>query len=182
MKKNTTKKNRRTKAAITATLMAVPMFGIASNGLAQVSGTVESQTEMKAAPQKQAVHIFLKYETAFQKFKGDSWIAGVGEGHSIYQNSRGEFFYIDPTTGDQRMVSSDYFLKMDSHQDRKSFVLPHVLEKTGAITNTGSSRVMKDKRRVTLLGVDEKGNIIQSNPLGEKFYLNPTTGDMVFVK
>ena len=154
--------------------------------MTQVAGSVETTTETKtettAAVQDKSIHLYLKLKSALQKFKGDTWIAGVGEGHSIYQNSRGEYFYIDPNTGDQRMVSSDYFMKMDTHDGRKAFVLPHVLEKSGTITNRSGGGEIKGESKVTLLGVDEKGNVIQTDSRGEKFYLDLRTGDKVFLK
>jgi hypothetical protein len=176
VKKKQSQKNRNTKAAIAATIMAVPIFGMPSKGLTQVKGATESSTEKAAT-----THLYLKYEAAFEKHKGDLWIAGVGDGHSIYQNARGEYFYIDPSTGDMKFLSSDYFIKGESSQ-RKAFVLPHVLEKSGTISSKSSSSGIKRDSKVTLLGVDQMGNVIQENSKGEKFYLNTKTGDMVFVK
>jgi len=35
---------------------------------------------------------------------------------------------------------------------------------------------------VTIIGIDEAGHTVQRNSLGETFYLDPSTGDMVFAK
>lgn len=35
--------------------------------------------------------------------------------------------------------------------------------------------------RVSILGLDDQGHVIQENARGERFYLDPN-GDMVFVK
>jgi len=180
VEKKQSKKNRNTKAAIAATIMAVPIFGMPSKGLTQVR-TTTVETPAKGSRSK----VFLKYEAVLEKHKGDVWIAGVGDGHTIYQNSRSEFFYIDPNSGDMKFLSSDYFVKGESKDDKKNtkatFVLPHVLEKSGSINRSGGGTI-KMEAKVTLLGVDEKGNVIQENSKGEKFYLSTTTGDMVFVK
>jgi hypothetical protein len=157
MKNKSTGKTHGAKAAITATMIVVPMFGMASKGMAQDSakGGTAKQTET----QNKSVNVLIKWQPSFDKFKGDTWIAGVGHGHSIYQNSRGDYFYVDPNTGDAKTVSSDYFQKGG---------------RVGIKTNTES--------KVTLLGVDASGNVIQENSRGERFYLNQKTGDMVFVK
>lgn len=164
------KKNRNTKAAIAATILSVPIFGMPSKGLTQ-EGKV--QTPTKASQTK----IYLKFEAKFDKHKGDIYLAGVGDGHTVYQNARGDYFYIEPATGDMKSLSDDYFIKGESTQ-RKSFVLPHVLEKSGRV----SSSTIKMESKVTLLGVDAKGNVVQKNSKGETFYLDTKTGDMVFVK
>lgn len=174
MKKTQSKKNRNTKAAIAATIMSVPIFGMPSKGLTQVRSQVEAPA--KASSDK----VFLKHEKVFDKHKGGIYLAGVGDGHTIYMDDRGDYFYIDPATGDMKPVSDDYFIKGESTQ-RKAFVLPHVLEKSGTI-NSRSSAAQKVHFKVSLLGVDQKGNVVQQNSKGEKFYLDTKTGDMVFVK
>lgn len=59
---------------------------------------------------------------------------------------------------------------------------------TASATRAGVERVtpikffgQKDRARVAIVSVDGKGNVIQRNSRGEKFYLSPV-GDMVFVK
>ena len=178
MQKKTSKKTGHAKAAVTAALMAVPIFGMPSKGLTQIKGNAETTELMRKDAQKMPKD-YLKFSSSFEKMKGGSWIAGVGDGHTIYENSRGEMFFMDPNTGDMKSVSSDYFIKMQGN--RKAFVLPHVLEKSGTIGVTDMQK-HESKDAVSLLGVDEAGNVIQQNKRGEKFYLNTTTGDMVFVK
>ena len=179
MKKPSSKTSRNTKAAIAATIMAVPIFGMPSKGLTQVRTTTETPMEGKA------VKTLWKHSAVLEKHKGDIWLAGVGDGHTIYQNSQSDFFYIDPNTGDMKFLSNDYFYKGDSKDTkgstRKTFVLPHVLEKSGTASRSGGGHI-KMEAKVKLLGVDNKGNVINENSKGEKFYLNQTTGDMVFVK
>lgn len=170
MKKDLSKKSRNTKAAIAATIMAVPAFGMPSKGIAQEGSRMEAMHKM---PSK----AMLKYEAKFEKMKNWVWLAGVGDGHTVYQNERSEFFYIDPMTGDMKFLSADYFYKGDSKDTKKTFVMPHILEKSGAKVST-----IKMEAKVSLLGVDDKGNVIQENAKGEKFYLSPTNGDMIYVK
>ena len=159
MNKNEFKKSRHASTAIAAAMVVVPMLGMASPEAKQAK--VESSTQVNTAPSQRSDQHW-KFKSSFEKLKGEYWIAGVGDGHAIYKNSRGEYFYIDPATGDMKSVSADFVIKM-SRAEGKSFV-------------------QKLASKVTLLGVDEQGNVIQKNTKGEKFYLNPATGDMVFVK
>ena len=143
-----------------------------SKGIAQEGTRVESMHKMPSSSK-----IFLKYETNFEKMKGWVWLAGVGDGHTVYQNQRNEFFYIDPASGDMKFLSDDYFYKGDSKDTKRTFVMPHILEKSGTKVST-----IKMEAKVRILGVDNNGNVIQENAKGEKFYLSPTNGDMIFVK
>lgn len=41
---------------------------------------------------------------------------------------------------------------------------------------------VKVGEQVTVLGFDRDGHVVQQNVRGETFYLDPNTGDMIFVK
>jgi hypothetical protein len=175
MKKTTTKKNRSTKAAVAATMMAVPILTMPATGIAQKSSGA-SATASTSAQIKTPV---FKFESAFEKQRGDLWIAGVGDGHTIYENSRGEYFYIDPNTGDMKTVTGKHFDKVEIHLNRSSKVKwTSDLDGVKGESTDG----IKGESKVKLVGVDAQGNVIQTNSRGEKFYLNTVTGDMVFVK
>ena len=186
MKKTQVTKNRRGNATMAAALLVLPMAAMATTQSVPVAGQVAAPAEARAATKSEQVVQaksavpFIKFEAAFQKMTDTNWIAGVGDGHTIYQNSRGEYFYVEPSTGDLKTVSKDYFIKVSGSSVSARQV-------PGAIANDGPAmrrRVTgyKMQGKVTLVGVDAQGNVIQQNGKGEKFYLNPTTGDMVFVK
>ena len=159
MKNRSTGKAHSAKAAITATMVVVPMFGLASKGMAQDSSKAGTIPQASAEMQEKSVNIFMKYRPSYDKYKGDTWIAGIGKGHAVYKNSRGDFFYLDPKTGDAKPLSADF----------------------GPIKGAPVG-IDKMSSKVTLIGVDLRGNVIQKNSRGEKFYLDTKTGDMVFVK
>lgn len=93
------------------------------------------------------------------KHKGEYSVAGVGDGHIVFEDQRGRFFYIDMATGDQKFVSRKVFSKVEIQRN-----------------------VKRMGGKVTLLRVDQDGKVIMANQRGEKFYLDPATGDMIFVK
>jgi hypothetical protein len=159
MKNRNTGKTHGAKAAITATMVVVPMFGLGSRGMAQDPSKAGTIPQASAEMQEKSVNIFIKYRPTYDKYKGDTWIAGIGKGHPVYKNSNGDLFYLDPKTGDAKMVSADF----------------------GPIKGAPVG-IDKMSSKVTLIGVDLSGNVIQKNSRGEKFYLNTKTGDMVFVK
>ncbi len=186
MKKTQATKNRRSNATMAAALLALPMAAMATTQAVPVAGQVAAPAEARAATKPESVVQaksavpYMKFEAAFLKITGENWIAGVGDGHTIYQNSRGEYFYVEPSTGDLKTVSKDYVFKFVG-TDTRTRQVSGALAKEGAATRR-SSATYKMHIEVTLLGVDGQGNVIQQNAKGEKFYLNPTTGDMVFVK
>jgi hypothetical protein len=58
--------------------------------------------------------------------------------------------------------------------------------RTGAITpvapDTRYVGIQSGVERVTILGIDQKGNVLQKNATGVAFYLNRKTGERAFVK
>lgn len=186
MKKTQATKNRRSNATVAAALLALPMAAMATTPAVPVAGQVAAPTEARAASNPEAAARsktaapYFKFQAAFLKLQGGTWIAGVGDGHAIYENSRGEYFYVEPGTGDLKTVSKDYFLK-GNLTDGRARQVPGACEKSAPATRRSAS-AYKLCAQVTLLGVDAQGNVIQQNAKGENFYLNPVTGDMVFVK
>ena len=85
---------------------------------------------------------------------GTYTVLGVSRGHTIFATVEGQLFYLAPKTGEVRTVASD-------HQYRK---------------------ITPGPEQVTILEIDEKGNVLQKNAHGIAFYLNRRTGARVFVK
>lgn len=85
---------------------------------------------------------------------GTYTVLGVSGGHTIYRNADGQLFYLEPKTGKVKTVASD-------HRYRK---------------------IRHGPEEVTILEIDEKGNVLQKNARGIAFYLNRKTGARVFVK
>ncbi len=166
MKKPTHPRKRATasaKLAVAATvlpLVASPSVLYAQRpGVKMPQGTIQRPSTM-----------YLKFSDRFLKYGNQLTIAGLDNGHTIYRNSRGELFYLDPQTGDMKFVPKETFIKWSTG-----------VKLTGAPLTMLKYEGIKWNRPVTVLGVDAQGNVVQKNAQGQKFYLNPTTGDMVFV-
>jgi hypothetical protein len=96
----------------------------------------------------------------FEKYPAQNTIIGVnGDGNTVYRNVAGEYFYLEPKTGDLQFIS---------------------LKESAPVRLAGSCGE-KRPQEVTILGIDAKGNTLQKNSRGETFYLNATC-DMVFLK
>lgn len=178
--KKTKKQNARStansKIALTATLLSIPMLATPSMLFAQKTGhhqTTAADTAKRTLSDHQTqIDIeILKFANIFKKNHQTYSIVGLDDGHTIYKNSRGEFFYINPENGDMKYISL--------MQDIQKFT------STG-IKSGKSIRYLKinlkENTKVNILGVDAVGNVLQKNSAGEKFYLDPATGDMIFVK
>jgi len=101
---------------------------------------------------------YLKFANLFLKYKFTDVFTTVAfsNNHTIYKNKNGECFWVDPNNGDFK------FLPKDWDKKEKYFTI-------------------KLSTKVTLLGFDSKGNLIQTNGK-EKFYIDKNTHNQVFVK
>ena len=146
--------NKSTKIALAAAIIGAPLMMNPNTAIAQ------NKTEASTTKSSAARSLYLKIE-----IKGKCVAVGSENGNVIFKNTSGEYFTIDPKTGDMKTMSSDYHIKLSNASAKSS----HYIK----FSNT---------EQVTLDGVDSKGHIIQVNSKGEKFYLDAKTGDMIFVK
>ena len=159
-------------AALAAVMLAAP--GLAAPAAA--AAPVDQATGQSAAPasasrstghekQMSATRSVghIKFKSEF-KYKDEYSVAGVGDGHVVFEDERGQLFYVDDATGDQKFVSRKVAVKL--HRD------------------WASDRIGTHKMQIkySILGVDQDGRTIMSNADGEKFYLDAATGDMIFIK
>ena len=156
-------------AALVAVMLAAPALAApAPDQKIEQSPASESSArsvdyEKQMGQTRSYGHIKLKSEF---KHKSEFSVAGVGDGHVVFEDERGNLFYVDDATGDQKFVSRNIFMKVELNRADKS--IPWQKSKNTA--------------KVTILGVDQNGKTIMSNAGGEKFYLDAATGDMIFVK
>ena len=107
-------------------------------------------------PAKKITLSFAKITIEY-KLRGEYWVAGDARRHNVFEDGRGNLFYIDAKTGDQKFVvrkAGDKILEYSA---------------------------MKYITKVRIVGVDTGGNVIMKNAKGENFYLDPANGDFIFV-
>ena len=167
MKKTTRKKSHsatRSKIAVAATILAIPLLSLPGTGFAEGD------------------HIYLKIRST-DKFS----IAGSSGGHTVYKNTEGKFFYLDPH-GDMKFISVyppvwkiGSELKKAPTTSNAPPIIPIILTDVIISSYSTGGRDHKHESEVSILGVDAKGNTVHENSRGEKFYLDAITGDMIFV-
>ena len=83
-------------------------------------------------------------------------IVGIANGETVYRGSKGELYTLDPMTGDKTVFN--------------------------ATTKSFDAYIKIDKITVEIIGKDGSGRVIYKDPTGQKFTLNPKTGDKVLAK
>lgn len=163
------KKRKKTSAVIVAVAMAGIPLAVPPALLAQRPAVERPLSNPKLVKVPAAV---LKYADRYTKNPTQQTIVGIDNGMPIYQNPKGERFYLDPATGDMVFLSADAFAAFVEARPRPRPGVPAKPVKWSA-TKFGAD--------VLILGVDAAGHVVHQNSRGEKFYLMPDTGDMVYV-
>ncbi len=163
--------SKRSKLALGASLLAAPIMLAPIVAHAQ-KDTTTTTTTTTTTLRSSSLHIKtearkfvdIKGASIYQKVR-DKWltVADVAGGHVIFKTSAGEYFYVKGKSGDIVSVTSDYTVKLSN-------------------ANMKSSAEKMRSGEVSLLGVDENGNVWQQDQRGESFYLDTKTGDKVFAK
>jgi hypothetical protein len=154
----------------TAAILAVQAMPATAYAQTPVQGKMIQQAARGASS------IFIKIRDVDSK----NTIVGFENGSPVFKNTKGEFFTIDSKTGDMNFIKPEEFakfyccIKIRSGREAGS----------GMATGKRLSHIKMESEisNVNVLGVDQAGNTIQKNSRGETFYLDPVTGDMIFVK
>jgi hypothetical protein len=157
--KKSSRTTRRTKAALTAAAMSIPMLGAVHEAAAQ-------ETPTKTSTRLSTTTAVKLMSTRTVKLATNVILIGLDSGHVVYRNKAGELFYLDAATGDMRFLAT---------------TSPAVKLIGGVKGLEGVKRGSKDLSAVSIVGVDANGNVLHRTSKGEEFILDSTTGDMVFV-
>ena len=114
------------------------------------------------------------------KWRGNLTVAGMLNGRPVFKTPQGEYFQVEPNTGDLQFHSAESlgYIKLAPAPGRAMAPGQAMAPgRAGYLKFDG----IKGEQRVSVAGVDAQGRVIQENARGERFYLNPM-GDMVFVK
>jgi len=175
MKKTAKKRTTATTAtslALTAGLLVLP--GVYQTSKAQGKAATENSTTARERGVGGLHKSGWKFSEKFIKIRDQVSVAGVEKGSTVFSNSKGEYFTVDPNTGDFKFLSSDMFLKLEylKYEGARFVVKGNV---SGRFT-------IKLKSNLQIVGVDKAGNTLMKNSQGETFYLDPLTGDFIFEK
>lgn len=127
------------------------------------------------AQKVQGVPFYLKFAAKFDKHKGALSNVGMLSGSPVFRTAKGEFFTVEPSTGDLKFHTAD---SLGFHKvDIKGKVAAPQARAGMFIKFDG----IKGESKVSIAGVDAQGRVVQVNSRGEQFVLGPN-GDMQFVK
>jgi hypothetical protein len=176
------KRTSNTKSKASALFSTGVMLSVGSQAMAQGAA--------KAAPPKpaavaarpapavatSATDYTIKFASNFIKWRNELSAVGMLDGRPVFKTDKGEYFQVEPSTGDLKFHSAESlgFLKYET-KDKL------VAVKTISGKNFMKFDTIKGESKLSVLGVNAQGQVIQQNSRGEKFYLGPN-GDMVFVK
>jgi hypothetical protein len=173
-----------TRKPSTATLFSAGML-LATGAAAQAPKAAAPATKAPSAPAAapmpasppaagRSADYHIKFANTFIKWQASLAVAGMLNGSPVFKTPQGEFFQVEPNTGDLKWMSPESLGYIKMAEGRVSL--------TGArSTSFIKFDGIKGESKVSVLGVDAQGHVLQQNSRGERFYLSPV-GDMVFVK
>ncbi len=128
----------------------------------------------KAPADRSAGQAHIKFAASFQKWHGTLCVAGMLNQQPVFKTAQGEFFQVEPATGDLKFHSAESlgYIKV---QDGRS---PAASSRSSSFMKWDG---IKGESKVSVVGVDAQGRVLQENSRGERFHLD-RNGDMVFVK
>jgi len=145
-----------------------------SGPLATAQGLAKAAPPSPKGPaERSAATNYLKFAANFHKDRGYLTVVGMLNRSPVFKNTRGEYFQVDPNTGDLKYHSAESlgFMKVGDVRGKAARSTDIFIKFDG----------IKGEQRVSVAGVDAQGHVIQENSRGERFYLGPN-GDMIFVK
>jgi hypothetical protein len=156
----------------TAAILAIQAMPSATFAQTPVQGKIVQQAA------KSSSHIYIKIRDTASK----NTIVGFENGSPVFKNAKGEFFTVNGKTGDLSYIKPEEFAKFYCCIKLSPLVKRDVA--TGMATGKRLThiKVETEINSISLVGVDNNGNTLQKNSRGETFYLDPVTGDMIFVK
>ena len=170
---NSGKKNNLAVRMVLSTAAILAIQAMPSTAFAQ--GAMQEKMMKQSA--MGGTHIHIKMRDPDAKMT----IVGFENGTPVFKNMKGEFFTLDSKTGDMNFIKPEEFAKFYCCIK----IRPSAREAgSGMATGKRLSHIKMESEitNVNVLGVDQAGNTIQKNSRGETFYLDPVTGDMIFIK
>ena len=196
MKKSLTNARTASKAILTtAVVMAIQMLPM--NSFGQVLSKAKG---INSQPTKKAENIFLKIDINDKR----NSIVGILNGLPVYKNDRGEYFTISAKNGDLNYISNEEFakyvcciyMKIGDIKGENRLKAKLVNENPINVANQENALISRNNKKtlsyikfggddisdIQVIGVDKEGHTLNKNSRGETFYVDPITGDFIFVK
>lgn len=183
--KSRTKKIRRQSGLAVAALVSVPLLTLSPDAAAQGSaGGAPAEQDSGAAAVDTFMFAKQGIKIKFMKnYDGEYTLLGLSEGRTIFMTQEEEYFSIDPATGDKQTISDVEIRKLtDEGNAGQSGLAKKGTRKKATARSSTTTGVDESSVPVRIIGMNSAGDIIMMNSHDEMFYLDPNTGDMVFVE
>jgi hypothetical protein len=155
---------------------AIVAAAIVASQLAINAANAQSQSKA-TAPQKIAEDSFLKIK--LEKSQQKAKLVACLDGSPVFKLAKGELFTIDAETGDMKTVSTESYIKLNGFEKQFGIVPGIKYNGNKMVRKPISFKYADGLEGLQILGVDKDGHVIQQTAKGEKFFLDPATGDMV---
>jgi hypothetical protein len=107
MKNKRTRFGTTSKVAVAAAVMAMPALAHAQ----------KPKSDAPSSARSADAHLKSTFPAQFVKMKCPCVIAGSDGKHEVYKNSAGQYFWLDPKTGDQKFVSANAMQKIGGRSE-----------------------------------------------------------------
>jgi len=171
--------NSEKKTTVSAKLIlsAAAILAIQAMPAASFAQTI-GQEKMVQQAARTASSIYIKIRDTDSK----NTIVGFENGSPVFKNAKGEFFTVNGKTGDLSYITPEEFSKFYCCIKLSPVIKRDVASGMATGKRLTHIKIETEINSVNLVGVDKNGNTIQKNSRGETFYLDPVTGDLIFVK
>jgi hypothetical protein len=110
-------------------------------------------------------------------------VVGIDNGSPVFSNNKGEYFTVNSKTGDLSFIKPEEFSKFTytiklNPADLAAKSAARTMDRGSAHIKLANEKVSE----VTIVGQDAQGHTLMKNSRGENFYLDPITGDLIFIK
>ena len=145
------------------------------------ANSVQAQTQKSnATSQKTSASLDPLLKIKFNKLaQQKTSLVACLEGCPVYKTGKGELFTVDAETGDMKTVSTDLYIKLNGFEKQISIKPATKQNSSKSAKKLVSFKYAAACEAIKILGIDTDGHIIQETTSGEKFFLDPSTGDMV---
>jgi hypothetical protein len=166
----------------TATKVASIVALISSSSLSQdlLAQAESKQSSTISEGSKRNMNLYYKVDIEYALVNQKQTLVGILKGEPVFKNGKGELFTMNVKTGDIIPLNQQDFDKTVSFLKHNELnilqVSPSTTYQPKRVVNL---KIEKAIVGIKVLGIDLDGHIIQETPKGEKFFLDPNTGDMI---
>ncbi len=145
-----------------------------SVALSQDSITILKDSSLKVSIDTiTSSHPLLLYTNTFKNINDTFTVIGIQSGYTIFRNDHGDFFTINPHSGKIQEIAQVPATTIRKASQKK---------RAGQLEFNPEWLKVASDTHVRLVGLDRDGNVVEENSDHKQFYLNPKTGEMIFLK